>query len=74
MGKIITKLYEYDSTQEENNYRGTDYSQYILLGDSDIDNLDDTLDTVEITLAGLPFREEFAPSSKFIYEISKNII
>ena len=68
MGKIITKLYEYDSTQEENNYRGTDYSQYILLGDSDIDNLDDTLDTVEITLAGLPFREEFAPSSKFIYE------
>lgn len=68
MGKIITKLYEYDSSQESNEYRGTDYSQYILLGDSDCDNLDDTLDTVELTLAGLPFREEFAPSTKFIYE------
>ena len=68
MGKIITKLYLYDSTQETNNYRGTDYSRYILLGDSDVDNLDDTLDTVELTLAGLPFREEFAPSTKFIYE------
>ena len=68
MGKIITKLYLYDSTQEANNYRGTDYSRYILLGDSDVDNLDDTLDTVELTLAGLPFREEFAPSTKFIYE------
>ena len=68
MGKIITRLYEYDSTQEANGYRGTDYSKYILLGDSDVDNLDDTLDTVEVTLAGLPFREEFAPSSKFIYE------
>ena len=68
MGKIITKLYLYDSSQEANNYRGTDYSQYILLGDSDCDNLDDTLDTAEVTLAGLPFREEFAPTTKFILE------
>lgn len=65
---MITKLYAYDSTQEANGYRGTDYSKYILIGDSDTDNLDDTLDTVELTLAGLPFREEFAPSTKFIYE------
>lgn len=68
MSKMITNLYAYDSTQEANNYRGTDYSKYILIGDSDVDNLDDTLDTVELTLAGLPFREEFAPGYKFIYE------
>lgn len=68
MSKMITKLYAYDSSQETNNYRGTDYSQYILIGDSDEDNLDDTLDTVELTLAGLPFRNEFAPSFRFIYE------
>ena len=68
MGKTITKLYLYDSSQEANNYRGTDYSQYVLLGDSDTDNLDDTLDTAEVTLAGLPFREEFAPTTKFILE------
>ena len=67
MGKIITKLYEYDGNNEQNNYRGLDYSQYILLGDGDVDNLDDTLDSVELTLVGLPFRDEFAPSSKFIY-------
>lgn len=68
MRKIITKLYKYDSNEEANGYRGMDYSQYILMGDSDVDNLDDTLDTVEVTLVGLPFREEFAPETKFIYE------
>lgn len=69
MGKIITRLYEYDSSQENNGYRGKDYSPYLLLASSDEDNLDDTLDTVELTLCGLPFRDEFAPSSKFIYEL-----
>ena len=65
---IITKLYKYDSSQENNGYRGEDFSKYILQGGGDIDNLDDTLDTAEITLVGLPFREEFAPSTKFILE------
>lgn len=74
MGKIITKLYEYDGNNEQNNYRGLDYSQYILLGDVDVDNLDDTLDSVELTLVGLPFRDEFAPSSKFIYEKWEQVI
>lgn len=74
MGRIITKLYEYDGNNEQNNYRGLDYSQYILLGDGDIDNLDDTLDTVELTLIGLPFRDEFSPSSKFIYEKWEQVI
>lgn len=68
MAKLTTKLYKYDSSQEVNGYKGEDFSQYILQGDSDIDNLDDTLDTGEITLAGLSFREEFAPTTKFIIE------
>jgi hypothetical protein len=65
---IITKLYKYDSTQENNNYRGEDFSKYILVGDSDTDDLTEVLDTVELTLAGLPFGEEFEPKTKFIYE------
>lgn len=68
MSKIITRLYEYDSTQEANEYRGKDYSKYILVGDADQDNLDDTLDSVALTLVGLPFRKEFSPKTKFIYE------
>ena len=65
---IITKLYKYDSTKEDNNYRGEDFSKYILIGDSDTDDLTEVLDTVELTLAGLPFGEEFEPKTKFIYE------
>lgn len=68
MAKIITKLYKYDSSQENNGYRGEDFSKYCLIGDTETDNLDDTLDTAEITLVGLPFREEFAPTTKFILE------
>ena len=66
MKQFITKIYLYDSSQAD--YRGEDYSKYLMTGDSDIDNLDDTLDTYEMTLAGLSFREEFAPSTKFIIE------
>lgn len=66
MKRFITKVYLYDSSQSD--YKGEDYSSHLLTGDSDIDNLDDTLDTYEMTLAGLNFREEFAPSSKFIIE------
>ena len=65
---IVTKLYKYDSSQENNSYRGEDFSDYIMLADSDKDTLDETLDEVELTLTGLPFQEEFAPSTKFIYE------
>ena len=64
--RFITKIYKYDSSKSD--YRGEEYSKYLLIGDSDTDNLDDTLDTYEITLAGLNFREEFAPSTKFIIE------
>ena len=65
---IVTKLYKYDSSQGANNYRGEDFSRYILLGDSDVDDLTEVLDVIEITLAGLPFSEEFEPTTKFIYE------
>lgn len=68
MGKMIAKLYIYDSTQEANAYRGEDFSSYILQGDSDTDDLTEILDVVELTLTGLPFSEEFAPKTKFIYE------
>lgn len=66
--KIKTKLYLYDSSQEENSYRGTDYSKYVLQGDSYKEDISEELDTAEITLCGLSQREEFAPETKFILE------
>ena len=66
---IYTRLFEYDSLQESNSYRGTDYTKYIMLGDTVEDRLNEVLGTVELTLAGLPFGEEFTPQKKFIYEV-----
>lgn len=63
---ITTKLYLYDSTKE--GYKGEDFSAYIATGDSYTDDISDILGTAEITLRGLTQREEFAPSTKFIYE------
>lgn len=42
---------------------GVDYSSPILLGHDWTDNLDDTINTANITLAGLSFQKEFAPST-----------
>ena len=68
MGNIITKLYLYDAKQEENNYRGKDFSEYILQGDSETDDLTEILDVVNLTLVDLPFSQEFEPKTKFILE------
>lgn len=69
---ISYRLYLYDSSQEASGYRGQEYTKYILQGAEINNNLDDTLDTLEITLNGLSFREEFAPSTKFILELWDN--
>lgn len=63
---ITTKLYLYDSTKE--GYKGEDFSAYIATGDSYTDDISEVLGTAEVTLRGLTQREEFAPSTKFIYE------
>lgn len=63
---IITKLWIYDRTQTEN--KGTEYSSFLLSGDTNTDNLDDTLDEATVTLVGLNFRKEFSPSTKIILE------
>lgn len=70
---IKSRLYLYDSTKD--NFKGEDYSRYILLGDTTKDDLTEVKGTVELTLAGLPSRitednksEEFAPSTLFVYE------
>lgn len=65
---MVYKLYLYDSMQENNGYKGIDYSAYISQGHDMTFNLDDTLEVAEITLYGLNFREEFAPKTKFILE------
>lgn len=71
---IFTKLYKYDSSQENNAYRGEDFSKHILIGDSDVDDLTEILDVVELTLVGLPFGKEFEPTTKFILEKWEEII
>ena len=61
-----TRVWLYNSKAD--GYKGEEYTKYLLLGDSWKDNLDDTLDTAEITLAGLDTQQEFAPTTKFIIE------
>lgn len=64
---IKSKLYLYDSEAE--GYKGTDYTRYILLGETETNDLTEELDTKEITLSGLEFKEAFEPTTKFIEEI-----
>lgn len=62
-------VYKYDSTQEENGYKGEDFSQHILQGSEFLEDITQELDTAEITLSGLPFSKEFDPETKFIIEL-----
>ena len=65
---IDVRLYLYDSSQEANAYRGKDFSKHISLGAETVADLTEVLDTANITLTGLEFRDEFAPETKFILE------
>ena len=42
-----------------------DFSDYVQIGFGQVLNLDDTVDTMELQLVGLPFRQEFEPTSMF---------
>ena len=66
---IVVKLYKYDSSKENQGYKGEDFSRFVKMAFSNTDNLEDTLDTFTLSLVGLPFREEFAPKTKFIVEL-----
>ena len=61
-----TRIWVYDSTKTD--YKGTELTQYLQPSDTWHDNLDDTLDTAEMTLVGYPTRNEFAPTTKLIVE------
>ena len=63
------RLYLYDSSQESNGYRGADLSKYVLQGQQYTEDITEVLDTSEITLAGFPQKESFAPETKFIADI-----
>ena len=63
------KIYKYDSTQEANDYRGEDFSQYLLQPPEITEDITQELDVGEITLVGLPFQEEFVPETKFVIDI-----
>lgn len=65
---IEKKIYLYDSSQEQNGYRGQDFSSHILQGNEEKEDITQELDTAEITLCGLSFSNEFAPETKFILD------
>ena len=71
MGRVYTRVYLYD--QYSTNKKGTEYTKYLLMGDTVVDNLDDTIDTAEITLAKTPYQQEFDPTRKFIIEKWENV-
>lgn len=70
---IKSRLYLYDSSKSD--FKGEDYSRYVLLGDTVKDDLTEVMGTIELTLAGVPSRkndeiktEEFTPETLFVYE------
>lgn len=63
------KLYKYDSSQEQNGYRGEDFSKHILQGGSITEDITQELDTAEITLCGLNSEKSFDPETKFILDV-----
>jgi len=67
---IELKLYKYNSQQPD--YKGLDLSKYLAQGNSYTEDITQELDVGEITLYGFPQKEEFDPSTKFIYEIWEN--
>ena len=65
---LKTKIYLYDSTKEAGGYRGTDYSAYVLQGNSDTEDITQKLDNAEITLQGLSSKTPFSPGTKFVID------
>lgn len=63
------KVFLYDSTQESNGYRGTDFSQYVLQGQEYTEDVTQVLDVDELTLAGISQKESFTPATKFVIDI-----
>ena len=62
------KVYLYDSSQEENGYRGLDFSDFVLQGDELTEDITQEMDISEITLCGLTEKEAFLPQTKFIID------
>lgn len=69
---IYAKLYKYDSTKAD--YKGEDFSKYILLAPETKEDLQEILDVADLTLVGLPTSKEFEPSTKFIFEIWDDLV
>lgn len=72
---IELRLYEYDSEEDNNGYRGNDLSKYVLMGTDNTEDITQVVDVTEITLAGYPTDSAFAPETKFILdEVENNVI
>ena len=65
---IQLKVYLYDSSKEENGYRGTDYSKYVLMGGENVEDITQELDNSTITLMGIDRAEQVTPKTKFIID------
>lgn len=64
------KVYLYDSTKTD--YKGADYSPYLLSGMQDTEDITRELDSTEITLMGIDKAERFTAGTKFIIDIVEN--
>jgi len=60
------KVYLYDSNATD--YKGTDYTSYVVQGAGNIEKLNSEVDTSTIVLQGLSFREEFTPHTMFVID------
>lgn len=68
---ILLKQNSSDGNKTDSYY---DFSEYAQIGLGQTLNLDDTIDTMNIVLMGLPFRKSFEPTSLFRITISQPFI
>ena len=66
---IRLAVYLYDSTKEDNGYRGENLTPYLLAGAQNNEDLTEEIDTTEITLRGLSRAVSFDPETKFIIDV-----
>lgn len=69
---IKLMCYLYNSDNNSNGYRGENLTDYVLQGVEDTEDLTQELDTTEITLMGIPRKNSYEPSTKFIIDIMEN--
>lgn len=67
---IQLKVYLYNSA--ENGYRGEDFTEYVMQGVENVEDLSQEMDTSQLCFLGITRKDAFLPGTKFIIDITEN--